>query len=242
MTKMVFEFPSLQGIMGRYYARQERRAPAGGPGDGRGLYAPPRRRPAARQRQRPGGGHRRPAGHPGGHLRHRPAAERRQGPLRPAPGRPGRTAHPHRGELELDLEELLKVAVPKSSPAELDATQAVAEVFDFVMERLKAYYADRGIAIDVVDAVLACRPTRPAGLRPPHPRGERIPAAGRGRDPGRRQQAHPQHPARRPRNASLDRPDPALFQDDAERELFAALEALRRCWPAIRCRGLQRRP
>ncbi len=42
------------------------------------------------------------------------------------------------------------------------AADAVPEVLEFVLERLRAYYLERGIAPDVFDAVLACRPTRPA--------------------------------------------------------------------------------
>jgi glycyl-tRNA synthetase beta chain len=63
--------------------------------------------------------------------------------------------------LSLDLEALLQTAAASlvdRAPAEA----AVPEVFDYMMERLRAYYADREIPGDVVDAVLARRPTRPA--------------------------------------------------------------------------------
>jgi len=63
--------------------------------------------------------------------------------------------------LDLDLEALLKLAADGLAD-KVDANAAVKEVFDYMMDRLKAYYTDRGITADVIDAVLACRPTRPA--------------------------------------------------------------------------------
>lgn len=62
--------------------------------------------------------------------------------------------------LDLDLIQLLTTAANNfASP--LKASSAVDAVFDFMMERLRAYYADAGITPDVFDAVSALRPTRP---------------------------------------------------------------------------------
>lgn len=63
--------------------------------------------------------------------------------------------------LELDLEQLLRSAAANLE-TRVHAGQAVPEVFEYMMDRLKAYYADRGIATDLVEAVLAQRPTRPS--------------------------------------------------------------------------------
>ena len=63
-------------------------------------------------------------------------------------------------ELDLDLEQLLASAAA-TYPPELGSNKAVPAVFDYVMDRLKAYYSDRHIGTDVVDAVMARRPTRP---------------------------------------------------------------------------------
>ncbi|MEJ2528628.1 MAG: glycine--tRNA ligase subunit beta [Gammaproteobacteria bacterium] len=63
--------------------------------------------------------------------------------------------------LALDLEAMLKLAA-EGLADKVDAAAAVAEVFDYMVDRLKAYYGDRGITADVIEAVLACRPTRPA--------------------------------------------------------------------------------
>jgi glycyl-tRNA synthetase beta chain len=64
------------------------------------------------------------------------------------------------GGLDLDLEQLLSLAA-KGFPRRLGAERVVGEVFDYVMERLRAYYLDRSVPVDVIDAVAARRPTRP---------------------------------------------------------------------------------
>jgi glycyl-tRNA synthetase beta chain len=61
---------------------------------------------------------------------------------------------------DLDLEELLTTAASGYTPL-IKAADAVDGVFDFMLERLRAYYSDAGIAQDVFDAVHALRPTRP---------------------------------------------------------------------------------
>jgi glycyl-tRNA synthetase beta chain len=63
--------------------------------------------------------------------------------------------------IDLDLEKLLMQAA-ESLTGQIDATSQVPEVFDYIMERLKAYYTDQSIPADSVDAVLARRITRPA--------------------------------------------------------------------------------
>jgi glycyl-tRNA synthetase beta chain len=62
--------------------------------------------------------------------------------------------------LPLDLEELL-VQAARTYPNSLAAHKVVVQVFDFMMERLRAYYIESGTRPDVFDAVLAQRPTRP---------------------------------------------------------------------------------
>ncbi len=63
-------------------------------------------------------------------------------------------------KLDLDLEVLIEEAAKLLSD-KVDAEKAKAEVFDFIMERLRAYYLDRDIHVDVFDAVSALRPSRP---------------------------------------------------------------------------------
>ncbi|MGD9888131.1 MAG: glycine--tRNA ligase subunit beta [Halothiobacillaceae bacterium] len=62
--------------------------------------------------------------------------------------------------LDLDLHALLAYAA-EGLQAKVDANKTVNTVFDFMLERLRAYIQDRGIRHDVFDAVLATRPLRP---------------------------------------------------------------------------------
>lgn len=75
--------------------------------------------------------------------------------------------------LDLDLAQLVAAAVTQYSqviwklptrPGK-DDTKIIArtakQVFDFIMERLRVYYQDRGIPADVFEAVYAEEPTRP---------------------------------------------------------------------------------
>ena len=63
-------------------------------------------------------------------------------------------------QLDLDLEVLIDEAAKLLSD-KVDAEKAKAEVFDFMLERLRAYYLDRDVPVDVFDAVSALRPGRP---------------------------------------------------------------------------------
>ena len=64
------------------------------------------------------------------------------------------------GDLDLDLKTLLDEAA-KGLTDKVDASNATADTLAFIMERLKAYYKDQGIAVDSVDAVASLKPTRP---------------------------------------------------------------------------------
>ena len=89
-SQMVFEFPELQGTMGRYYALTRRGAGGGRRRRPRALRPP---RPHRRRPHRAGLGRRgarRQARHAHRLLGDRREADRLQGPLRPAPRRPGR--------------------------------------------------------------------------------------------------------------------------------------------------------
>ncbi len=63
------------------------------------------------------------------------------------------------GELDVDLEALLEQAAA-GFEAGIKAGEAVRDVFDYVMDRLRGYYQDNDIPADVVEAVLATRPVR----------------------------------------------------------------------------------
>ncbi|WP_265469360.1 glycine--tRNA ligase subunit beta [Haemophilus parainfluenzae] len=63
--------------------------------------------------------------------------------------------------LPLDLEDLVKKSAALFGD-QLTNQNVVADVVDFMLGRFRAWYQDEGIAVDVIQAVLARRPTRPA--------------------------------------------------------------------------------
>ena len=65
--------------------------------------------------------------------------------------------------LPLDIRQLLDNAQAAYPENVLDA-QASGQVFDFTLERLRAYYQEQGLNFDSIDAVLACRPTSPLDI------------------------------------------------------------------------------
>ncbi|MFV2030993.1 MAG: glycine--tRNA ligase subunit beta [Gammaproteobacteria bacterium] len=60
--------------------------------------------------------------------------------------------------LPLDLEWLCVRTVDRLAQ-KIDAGPVVAEVIEYIFDRLRAYYQDRGIRFDIVDAVIYSRPT-----------------------------------------------------------------------------------
>lgn len=63
--------------------------------------------------------------------------------------------------LPLDLEDLVQKATALFGD-KLTNKNVVVDVVDFMLGRFRAWYQDEGIAVDVIQAVLARRPTRPA--------------------------------------------------------------------------------
>ena len=63
--------------------------------------------------------------------------------------------------LPLDLEDLVKKSAALFGD-KLTNQNVVNDVVDFMLGRFRAWYQDEGIAVDVIQAVLARRPTRPA--------------------------------------------------------------------------------
>ncbi len=62
--------------------------------------------------------------------------------------------------LDLDLRDLLEVAATAVAD-KADGKAAVDDVLSFMLERLRAFFADKNISADIFDAVHACMPTRP---------------------------------------------------------------------------------
>ncbi|TNH02330.1 glycine--tRNA ligase subunit beta [Testudinibacter sp. TR-2022] len=64
-------------------------------------------------------------------------------------------------KLPLDLQQLVESAVALYGD-KLSNANVVADVVDFMLGRFRAWYQDEGFSVDVIQAVLARRPTKPA--------------------------------------------------------------------------------
>lgn len=62
------------------------------------------------------------------------------------------------GELAIDLEKLVQQATDGHGHA-LTVSTTASDVFEFLLARYRAMYEEQGIAVDVIQAVQACRPT-----------------------------------------------------------------------------------
>ncbi|MEH8138348.1 glycine--tRNA ligase subunit beta [Gallibacterium anatis] len=63
--------------------------------------------------------------------------------------------------LPLDLVDLAQKAAALYGD-KLSNANVVEDVVDFILGRFRAWYQEEGIAVDVIQSVLACRPTKPA--------------------------------------------------------------------------------
>jgi len=160
MTSMVGEFPSLQGVMGRYYAQA--------------ANEPEAISIAIEEQYMPkGAGDNTPSSVMGQILAlsdridtlvgiftigQKPTGEKDPYALRRAALGVLRIILDC--ELDLDLKALVGNAVNVLSKT-VDASAVEKEVLAYIMERLRAYYLDRNISADVFDAVSSLKPTRP---------------------------------------------------------------------------------
>ncbi len=160
MTEMVYEFTDLQGIMGRYYALND--GEAAEVADALDEQYMPRF-----------AGDQLPSGKTGQILSladkldsllgifaigQKPTGEKDPFALRRAAL--GALRILIECKLDLDLLELLQTTAEAYGDT-INATAAVDDVVQFMLERLKVYYTSQSIGVDVYDAVLALRPTRP---------------------------------------------------------------------------------
>ena len=159
VTSMVYEFPDLQGIMGRYYARHDGETDAVAN--------------AIEEHYRPRfAGDELPDSVTGQTLAladrldslvgifaigQQPSGDKDPFALRRAALGVVRICIEKK--LDLDLESLLHSSA-ETFAASVNAASATADVFGYVMDRLRAYYQESGVEVDLIDAVLATRPTR----------------------------------------------------------------------------------
>jgi glycyl-tRNA synthetase beta chain len=160
MTNMVFEFTELQGIMGRYYATHD--------GEDTEVAA------ALDEQYMPRfAGDELPVGKIGQALAiadkldtligifgigQLPSGDKDPFALRRAAL--GALRIIIEKQLDLDLKATLEHSA-ETSIGLFDNPGVINQVFDFMMIRLKAYYADTGVAPDTFEAVLAQQPTHP---------------------------------------------------------------------------------
>ncbi|HHM05673.1 MAG TPA: glycine--tRNA ligase subunit beta [Gammaproteobacteria bacterium] len=226
LTEMVGEFPELQGTMGRYYAQAE------------GLPAALAR--ALEEQYLPRhAGDALPAT-PGGRalaiadrldtlvgifaLGQAPSGDKDPFGLRRAAL--GTLRIIIEGELDLDLDALLAAAAQAYGDG-IPARDVLPQVYEFMMERLRAYYLDSGVRPDTFEAVLARRPSRPRDFDRrlkavtafrALPEAASLAAANK----------RIRNILRQAAEATGDNIDPARLTEPAERRLAEALAALER--------------
>jgi len=160
MCEMVFEFPDLQGIMGRYYAQHD------GEPDDVAIALDEQYMPRF-------AGDELPTTASGQILAvadkldtlmgifaigQKPSGEKDPFALRRAALGVLRILIER--ELPLDLRELLGFAADALAEV-VAAEDSIDEVLDFILDRLRVYYLNQNIAVDVYEAVMELRPTTP---------------------------------------------------------------------------------
>lgn len=228
LTSMVGEFPDLQGVMGRYYASHD-----GEPA----LVAQ-----AIEEQYLPRfAGDALPLGAPGRALAVAEKLDTLAG-IFAIGQRPSGTRDPFglrrsalgalriiiECELDLDLLQHLRSAAARI-PGCASAEDVATEVFDYMMERLRAYYTEAEtdpVSADIFEAVLARRPTRPLDF---HQRIQAVMgftslAASASLAAANKRVANILRKAEFEAGASVD---PARLVEGEERALYEALGALR---------------
>lgn len=160
MTDMVGEFASLQGVMGKRYAQKAGEADEVAE--------------ALDEQYKPRGASDDTAGTTTGQILsisdkldtlvgifaigQKPTGEKDPYALRRASLGILRTIIERR--LDLDLKQLISVSAELLKD-KVNASKVEQDVFDYILERLRAYYLDRNVTADVFDAVSALSPPRP---------------------------------------------------------------------------------
>jgi glycyl-tRNA synthetase beta chain len=161
MTDMVYEFPGLKGIMGRYYAAHD-----GEPADVS---------PALDEQYMPRyAGDKLPTTGTGRVLALADRLDTLMG-IFAIGQKPTGTKDPFalrrtalgvlriliECRLDLDLYAMLEQAAEGLQGQIEVSKQSIDETFDYCLERLKAYYQDQGISLTIIESVMVLRPTRP---------------------------------------------------------------------------------
>jgi len=128
-------------------------------------------------------------------------------------------------QLDLDLYQLIQSSLELHESVQ--TTDALMdEIYDFIMGRLRAYYAEQGISAEQFEAVRACRPAQPIDFAKrieavqqfsQMPSAESLSAANK----------RIANILKKNTNTLPETVNPALFEEAAEKMLWSELDALR---------------
>ncbi|MCK4834963.1 MAG: glycine--tRNA ligase subunit beta, partial [Gammaproteobacteria bacterium] len=129
-------------------------------------------------------------------------------------------------QLDLDLKQLISVSA-ELLKGKVDASKVEQDVFDYIIERLRAYYLDRDVTADVFDAVSALSPSRPLDF------DKRIRAVTAFRELAEAESLAAANKRvgnilKKSAAASDAAVDESLLSEDAEKKLFEKLNSLSR--------------
>ena len=127
-------------------------------------------------------------------------------------------------QLDLDLKQLIAISAELLAD-KVDASKVEQDVFDYIIERLRAYYLDRGILADVFDAVSALSPSRPLDF------DKRIKAVTVFRDMAEAESLAAANKRvgnilKKSTSDTVSSVNENLFSEEAEKNLFAVLNSL----------------
>ncbi len=126
--------------------------------------------------------------------------------------------------LDININETLEKAA-EYFPANLQAEKAVLEVSEYIKERYRAYFSDREVPIDVIDAVLANDPTHPSDVAMKidalinfrkHANAESLAAANK----------RIRNILKKVDRSSIGEINTTLFKEDAESNLYKTIDGL----------------
>lgn len=130
-------------------------------------------------------------------------------------------------EKELDLDLMLMIRFALDLHPQVNAEdELVADIYDFIVSRLKAYFADQGVTAEQFEAVRSCAPTHPLDF------AKRIDAVKAfaqidGAESLSAANKRIANLLKKVEGEIAETVDTGLFADDAESALFAKLDQLR---------------
>ena len=127
-------------------------------------------------------------------------------------------------QLDIDLKQLIASSAGLLAD-KVDAREVEQDVFDYIIERLRAYYLDQGVLADVFDAVSALSPSRPLDF------DKRIKAVTVFRDMAEAESLAAANKRvgnilKKSAAGKVSSVDENLFSEKAEKDLFAILNSL----------------